>query len=207
MFKVIDDFLPKLYSDQIFHDVWNELQWSYCYNTSRPIEGMPIPYVIDNNTYDYGQFECVMLTTLNKMQNAPHHAYYFEFIKPMVYIAQNHIERQIVSVERAKFNFMLQQPHAPEYHYNIAHKDTTEKNYYSMIYYVNDSDGDTFLFNEYWDEINDKPPEKLTLFNRVTPKRNRAVIFDSNRFHASSSPRLNKERLVINFVLGIQPNN
>jgi hypothetical protein len=72
-----------------------------------------------------------------------------------------------------------------------------------MIYYVNDSDGDTFLFNEFWDPVSGQPPTQLTLNQRVTPKRNRAVIFESDRFHASSNPRFNKNRFIINFVMKV----
>jgi hypothetical protein len=68
-----------------------------------------------------------------------------------------------------------------------------------MVYYVNDSDGDTFLFNEFYES--GKVPELFTLYNRVSPKKNRLVIFESNRYHASSNPKLNQDRFIINFVL------
>jgi Rps23 Pro-64 3,4-dihydroxylase Tpa1-like proline 4-hydroxylase len=67
-----------------------------------------------------------------------------------------------------------------------------------MVYYCNDSDGDTFLFNEFYDGKN---PDKLTIAQRVTPKKNRCVVFESNRMHASSSPIYSKDRRIINFVI------
>ena len=51
-----------------------------------------------------------------------------------------------------------------------------------------------FLFDQ--KDINDP----LTLAHRISPKRNRAVLFNSSKLHASSSPRLSKYRLVINIV-------
>ena len=198
MFKVIDNFLPESYSNQILSDVKRELQWFYSSSTSKQVNEQPLSYVVDENTFDYGQFECVVKSSYRGFK--PQHPTYFEFIKPMMYIAQNHVDRKIISIHRAKINLLLQQPLAPDNHYNIAHKDTNLLNHYSMVYYIDDSDGDTFLFNEFW---GDKLPEKLTLFNRVSPKKNRAVIFDSNRFHASSNPRINRERYVINFVLSV----
>jgi hypothetical protein len=40
----------------------------------------------------------------------------------------------------------------------------------------------------------------LTECGRVSPKKGRAVIFPSNRYHASSSPVEASRRVIINFV-------
>ena len=45
------------------------------------------------------------------------------------------------------------------------------------LYYVNDSDGDTFFFDK------DKQ-----IVDRVTPKKGRVVVFDGLTLHASSMP-------------------
>ena len=58
-----------------------------------------------------------------------------------------------------------------------------------VLYYVNDSDGDTIFFD---DESN------VTM--RVSPKKNRAIIFDSHNLHAGSNPIKNHMRAVINLV-------
>ena len=65
-----------------------------------------------------------------------------------------------------------------------------------LLYYVNDSDGDTFMFNEFY-----SPDEEITNFTikeKVTPKKNRAVIFDGLRYHNSSKPVKNSSRFIIN---------
>jgi hypothetical protein len=65
-----------------------------------------------------------------------------------------------------------------------------------MVYYLNDSDGDTFLFNEkYGDGFSD-----FTVMERISPKKNRAVIFEANRYHASSNPSQAENRYVLNWV-------
>lgn len=63
----------------------------------------------------------------------------------------------------------------------------------SMIYYVNDSDGDTYFFH------NDN--DNLTVYNKVSPVKGRAVIFDGNIYHAGSHPSHNPHRIIINFNL------
>ena len=80
-----------------------------------------------------------------------------------------------------------------------SHHDTVKPNSYSAVYYINDSDGDTFLFNEV---VTDETvlPERLTVAVRITPKKNRLLIFESNRYHASSNPRISDSRFVINTI-------
>ena len=55
------------------------------------------------------------------------------------------------------------------------------------LYYVDDSDGDTFFFDEDWDII-----------QRVTPKAGRMVLFRNDLYHASSPPQKNEGRIVLN---------
>lgn len=78
--------------------------------------------------------------------------------------------------------------------WNAAH---TDQNYPHkvLLYYINDSDGDTFLFNEQFGQEFDK----FTIKERVTPKQGSAVLFDGQRFHASSNPITSFKRLAINF--------
>ena len=49
---------------------------------------------------------------------------------------------------RQKLNLLGQNSSIKEGKYNTPHIDNKWFNSYSMIYYVNDSDGDTIIFNE-----------------------------------------------------------
>jgi len=62
----------------------------------------------------------------------------------------------------------------------------------ALLYYVNDSDGDTMFYGK-----NKTDPLSM----RVTPKRNRAVLFDGSLYHASSGCHKSQRRIVINFDL------
>ena len=79
----------------------------------------------------------------------------------------------------------LQTPNNTTRKYNNKHVDTTIP-HVVVLYYVNDSDGDTHLFNG------------VDIIKTVTPKKNRVVIFDGSIYHSSGSPTTNK-RCVINF--------
>jgi Rps23 Pro-64 3,4-dihydroxylase Tpa1-like proline 4-hydroxylase len=72
--------------------------------------------------------------------------------------------------------------------------------YKTLLYYVNDSDGDTIFYNECF---TGQPVGLVTEQQRVTPKKGRAVIFNSNQIHSGSCPSVNDSRIVINCVFGI----
>jgi len=78
--------------------------------------------------------------------------------------------------------------------YQMPHVDLNEK-HKVFLYYINDSDGDTYLFNE---TLGDTPPEKFTLDQKISPEAGKGVVFDGNIFHAPSAPTESAFRAVIN---------
>lgn len=80
--------------------------------------------------------------------------------------------------------------------HGMPHVDFTEikEPLLSAIYYVNDSTGDTLIFDQTFGQ---KAP--LTVKTRVTPKKGRLVVFDGGLLHAGNTPRTNAPRININF--------
>ena len=72
--------------------------------------------------------------------------------------------------------------------------------YKSVVYYINESDGDTVFFDELADDYSSMDSSKKTLIQRISPKQGKAIMFDANRYHAGSFPSLNI-RLVLNLNL------
>ena len=119
---------------------------------------------------------------------------YVDLVMPLVKELERREKKQYLSrLVRIKANLIMQDKIYGENEFHFPHKDLT-KPATSLLYYVNDSDGDTFIFNE--TDID----EPLTLLNRISPKKNRAVVFNSNKMHASSSPRFSNIRSVISVV-------
>lgn len=196
MILVIDDFVTPSYSNSILYDCYNKLQYAYSYETSLQTEDYGEQIYKDSNTHDFGQFVCPIFA--DGKQDEVKFSDYFNELKVMVYTLEDVVpELKIYGIVRIKANLLLQQPNAPEFHYNIPHQDARE-GCYSMVYYCNDSDGDTVLFNEFYKQ--GELPKELTVCERIKPKKNRAVIFNSNRYHASSNPRNTRERFVLNFI-------
>ena len=117
---------------------------------------------------------------------------------PLILLLLNKFEEQldvkIKQIDRVKCNLLSSRS---EPFINPYHMDSTE-NKKTMLYYVNDSDGDTIFYNEYY------PSDKVTEQQRVKHSQGTAVIFDSNQYHASCCPVNAKLRLTINCVLEIE---
>lgn len=88
-----------------------------------------------------------------------------------------------------KHNFAIQK-------YQVPHVDTTPP-CRTIIYYVNDSDGDTVLFNERCGSKFDR----FTIKEESKPVKGSIFAFDGWYYHAGRFPKDNETRMVINIVL------
>ena len=96
-----------------------------------------------------------------------------------------------VSMEifRIKSNCQFKQTYKHNAH-NYSHRDYIYQDHLVMIYYVNDSDGNTKIFKE---------DSRYDILSEIEPKAGRFVIFNGNHNHAGSHPKLNDYRIVVNF--------
>jgi hypothetical protein len=94
-----------------------------------------------------------------------------------------------VNVMRVKANKYekFDKPDGKEYH--TPHIDT-EQQHAVILYFANDSDGDTVFFNN-----KDKPWE---VRQSVSPKKGRIVIFNGLIYHASNNPTQHDTRITVN---------
>lgn len=76
----------------------------------------------------------------------------------------------------------------PSWHLTYAHQDSFNDDDITFLYYVNDSDGDTFIFD------ND------VCVQRVAPVKGTAVVFPSIMYHTGSVPIKHETRVVFNMI-------
>ena len=88
--------------------------------------------------------------------------------------------------------------------YHNAHVDFYLP-HYNALYYVNDTDGDTFIFNETYDQVSlERSIEytrerKFTVARQISPKKGRMIGFDGKQYHASMHPKQSSHRIAIAF--------
>ena len=165
--------------------------WYYNESTSKPTL-VDRTVLTDSHTKESVQFTHKLYTV---------DSFDSEYVEFVMKIMQGLEEKEgIVCTKmlRAKCNLLVQDALYGTDFYNTPHVDlvdTTDNNY-SLIYYINDSDGDTVLFNEkFGEEFTD-----LTIAHRQTPKAGCALLFNSGTYHASTSPIVSASRVIINIV-------
>lgn len=81
-----------------------------------------------------------------------------------------------------------------------------EPNYYSFVYYVHDTDGDTFIFDETTESIKTKSNalSNPKILERFKPKEGEGVFFNGNMFHSGNCPIKEDIRIIINFDFRIK---
>ena len=103
-----------------------------------------------------------------------------------------------IHILKCKFNLLTKREDG-QHHYPHTDIDDFNEEIKSAIYYVNNSDGDTYLFDQFAPKTNDD----ATIHKTFTPKKGSILMFDSRRFHSSSSPLNTEKRIVLNIVFRI----
>ena len=188
--KEYADILAELMLGSDFDWYWNQAT----------IIGGDYGTVINSKTKDTPQFTHTIF-----VDGKPKSSYY-HFFSEMLGIIEKESNSKIKKIIRIKANLMVGDACYPEGFYNGAHIDYKGNNLLSFVYYVNDSDGDTILFDTYVDG-NPYNETELKGIDRQTPTGGMGILFDSQRIHTSTSPKLSERRVIINYVLEMYETN
>jgi hypothetical protein len=103
---------------------------------------------------------------------------------------------KVTDVLRARAVLVYKDPSFGDY-YQLPHVDWTEQ-HYTVLYYVNDTDGDTIFFEEMYKEDDHS---KKTIEKRIAPKKGKCVIFNGLKYHTGSVPSNNNRIAIsINYI-------
>jgi hypothetical protein len=75
----------------------------------------------------------------------------------------------------------------------------------TAVYYVNDCDGDTFIFDQTFDDVRVEDSGRyanegrFTIRRSIAPQRGKMICFDGRHYHASSYPTRASKRIAITF--------
>lgn len=138
------------------------------------------------------------------MLKHPNHGITSELYETIsVPIINNIINKINLKIDDIYYNrSFLQLPLNEKYikEHNGVHVDLP-MDHIACVYYCNDSDGDTIIYEQTMKEISGGTTGvELKEHNRVFPKKGRIVLFDGSRYHCSSQPK-NNLRCIINFDL------
>lgn len=189
MVQIIDKLLPQGYVDQIEQDL-NRMQFDW-------------HYISDVTNRDYGN-NSGFVHVAHDLGKEP--SPWYPFIKPIIYSIEEATGHKISTLLRIRVGLLMKTAE-PEYDYNTPHVDFLMP-HYTACYYVNDTDGDTVIFDQHLQDMQTNEITEqvvldyvdktdFTINARCSPKRGQVCVFDGLNFHASSKPKYNEKRMVI----------
>lgn len=185
---IIDDFLPSNQADEIekFLTTIGE-EWKFNVATSQKYD-YDEQRKYDDNCREYLQFGKNFITyePVSGETTAIDNKEQLTKVMWVVDEFGKKFNLDEIKVFRVKANLLTQYQGNKKEYYNTPHIDGYFP-HYSLIYYVNDSDGDTILFKD----------RKVS--KRITPKKNRLLAFNGFKLHASSHPINSIARVVLNY--------
>lgn len=202
LYYVYDDVIDKNLQDEIESRFLKpDINWFYHnVTTDLPEKDDKFYHFKKNNEdfFDGPQFVHMLYTKATGVKS-PHIQYAETIFKSIMSKFELGLK---ITVTRIKANLQTSLVGADNNKYTAPHCDEDGK-HYVLLYYINDSDGDTFLFEN--DENKKlKKGQKLKVLKRITPKKGRAVLFDGSILHASSIPVNSKHRMVFNIDFGVE---
>ena len=102
------------------------------------------------------------------------------------------------SLLRARLGLKMPKVNHTKENYNLPHVDYHFP-HDTAIFYLNDSDGNTRMFNEH--ELNSPMTNEYTVKDEIEPKENRILLFDGLQYHTASNPINTTRRVVLNINL------
>ncbi len=174
MIETIDNIISKSHQDELLDIVTDaSFDWHYLEDVTHEIA--------DETRNNTPGFINLLVNDNGKQRSGKEHM----FTAPLdEYLHRTN--QKIVALHRMRLGFLLNNS---TYDHNNKHVDYTFPHKVAL-YYLNDSDGDTVL----WDN------EVVT---RVTPRKGRLCVFDGEIPHASSCPKEYSTRIVLTYNFNI----
>lgn len=192
MFKIYDDFLSENTIDEIEQELTSlSFPW---YKSTSGYKTLDVDTKMKEkekwrNTVDHSQLVHSFINTCGDANDSKWTPLVISLIQQCI----NHISTDWnisqVEILKSKSNIVLNNGLLRnKKSHSFPHIDFKKK-HLVLLYYVNESDGDTIIF----DQI-----KKNKRIASVSPKKGRLLVFDGDHYHASSSPQKSDCRIIIN---------
>lgn len=187
---IIDNVIGKKYQDHIMRTLLSaQIEWFYQHDITYPLEKMPEGFV-PRPGLSHLYFDNVR----GERPLSPWHHMTFPVLleacsKASVSFGELMRSRSFLHFPANPNNDLLNHPHID---YEIPHL--------VCLYYVNDSDGPTVIYNETLKDVKEQDVklEDMTVRMKVEPRKGRCVFFNGHIYHSSTQP-VKGPRCVINF--------
>ena len=188
----IDDIIPKLYQNQIEAETMSDrMAWFFSLETGRDAE-----HRVDTSYSGFSH------TVFHTNDGKPSDAAMTALLLPLLFAFCERTRHPFSRLLRIRLG-LFPRANIDALHHN-PHVDFYQP-HYNALYYVNDSDGDTVVFNETFEQVPQDQSlayaraQKFTVAKRIAPKKGKIIGFDGKHYHASMHPMQSSHRIAIAF--------
>jgi hypothetical protein len=187
----IADAIPKPYQDQVEQELGSSrMVWSFSDEIARSASGFKASYP--------GFGHMAYLADENEPVISPMSS----LLLPILFVFCDKANIEYHALLRIRVGLFTKtisdaQHHNPHVDYGEPHR--------TAVYYVNDCDGDTFIFDQTFEDVSVEDSgayanaNKFTIRRSVAPRKGKMICFDGRHYHASSYPTKASKRIAITF--------
>ena len=204
---VIENVVPLSFQDAIIDRVQGDrhFPWFLLHRIGHPDHygpGTSPQYLDPNITDDVGFFHMAF--------DGNDSSQHFDFFRCILEFFAEKTGIRIGNLLRIRLRYTHKGVNHDKNKYAAPHVDfNTGRPYNTLVYYVDNSDGDTIIFDKIFnpaeETYNPVFAKPLTELVRITPTKGTGLFFNGHRYHAGNFPINCSSRIVINFDFEILP--
>jgi hypothetical protein len=187
----LENAIPKPYRDLVESELGSsEMLWTYQEEVARGASKF---------ANSFGGFSHMAYLADD---HAPSASPMSSLLLPILFIFCEKAKLEFKALLRIRVGLFTRTPGSPSHH--NPHVDFSQP-HFTAVYYVNDSDGDTAIFNESIDDVSIESSAdyanqgRFSLAAALPPKKGKMACFDGRYYHASAYPTQAAKRIAITF--------
>jgi hypothetical protein len=186
---ILDGLIEEELENQI-EDAMFDCNWKFMMDNTHgyDVKSMGIKYRKFLNPFKY-DISPSIITNIQSNKNI------FNLFYPIVEKTCNHINFKLEKIHRCIAG--IQGVQVIRKQNKVCNIHINQKTpHLVLLYYVNDADGETILFDKTIDDIEDDDEmylderHKFNVVNKIIPKQGRILLFDGRTYHSASSPTI-----------------
>ncbi len=187
----IPDAIPKAYQDLVESELGSpEMLWTYQEEVARGASAFAT---------SFGGFSHMAYLA---QENEPSVSPLSSLLLPILFVFCEKAKLEFRALLRIRIGLFTRTPGSAPHH--NPHVDFSQP-HRTAVYYVNDSDGDTVIFNESLDDVSLEDSAafanagRFSIAGSVPPKKGKMACFDGRFYHASAYPTESAKRIAVTF--------
>ena len=191
--EVIDNFISPSYLTELNQAVDPKLMhWNF--NGTQTFH----PAAISDGSGSLEDFGFSIVLCCSNQPNLFYDTKLSTFIRPLVYKIKDYVGASTIFRSQLDLTILHKQKYIHPPHID---RDSIDNECVSAIFYINDTDGETIIYDNKYDRVPSSFPTNMKIKKTIEPKPGRLLLFDTRYVHTGCSPSEHQTRILLNTVL------